>query len=288
MGECELEAAIYIRVSTIEQADEGYSLAAQEKILRDYCMSHGYEVYDVYAGKGISAKDIAHRPQMQRLLADAKQHRFDAIIVWKLTRFTRSMTDLCTTCESLDRIGIKFISLSETFDSTTSAGRMMRNILGTVAQWEREVISDNVKLALEERTKSGKITFAYMLGYDVSPDRTTVSINEDEAAKVRWIFEEYLKSPNIYGVARKAREHNLTGKHGVLFSSSAIDRILSNFSYCGYFSWHNTPIKASFPPIISAEEYNKVQSIIAYRGKKLGRRKRRRIVFLDGKEYDAG
>ena len=89
-----MDAAIYIRVSTLDQAREGYSLAAQEYTLRRWCDQNGHNVVAVYADEGISAKDIHHRPAMQQLLLDVKQHKFDMVLVWALSRFTRSVSDL--------------------------------------------------------------------------------------------------------------------------------------------------------------------------------------------------
>ena len=98
-----MKVAIYIRVSTEEQAREGYSLAAQERSLREKCSREGWEVYDVYADRGISGKDITHRPAMTTMLDDASRHEFDLILVWALSRFTRSVADLYTTYENLQK-----------------------------------------------------------------------------------------------------------------------------------------------------------------------------------------
>lgn len=98
-------AAIYIRVSTLDQAREGYSLEAQETALRKWCADHRYQVYDLYADKGISAKNIDHRPDMMRLLHDAEQGHFDTVIFWALSRFTRSVQDLYSAMENFARWG---------------------------------------------------------------------------------------------------------------------------------------------------------------------------------------
>lgn len=89
-----LRVAIYIRVSTYDQAREGYSLEAQENALRKWCADRNYQVYEIYADRGISGKDIDHRPDMKRLLQDAKEEKFDMVIFWALSRFTRSVSDL--------------------------------------------------------------------------------------------------------------------------------------------------------------------------------------------------
>ena len=125
-----MRVVVYIRVSTARQAKEGFSLDAQKKTLCDYCKLHKYEVYKVYADEGISGKDISHRTAFRQLLSDSKQNLFDVVLVWKLTRFTRSLKDLITTCEFLEDNNISLMSYSESFDTSTPSGRMMRNLLG--------------------------------------------------------------------------------------------------------------------------------------------------------------
>ena len=92
-----LKAAIYIRVSTLDQVREGYSLETQETVLRKWCQDHKYEVYDLYGDRGISGKDIEHRPDMRRLMQDAHSGCFDLVVFWALSRFTRSVRDLYDT-----------------------------------------------------------------------------------------------------------------------------------------------------------------------------------------------
>lgn len=86
-----MRVAIYIRVSTTRQAEEGFSLAAQQKVLEDYCKQHKYIIHKIYADKGISGKDVQHRDAFRAMLQDAKERKFQAVLVWKLTRFTRSV-----------------------------------------------------------------------------------------------------------------------------------------------------------------------------------------------------
>lgn len=160
-------AAIYIRVSTLDQAREGYSLDAQERTLRKWCAEHEYAVYDVYADKGISGKDIDHRPDMQRLLSDAQDRQFDLILVWALSRFTRSVSDLYTTLELLRSYDVTFISHTEAFDTGTAMGRAMVGICGVFAQLERELTSERVSAAITERATQGKRTCNEVLGYDL-------------------------------------------------------------------------------------------------------------------------
>ncbi|MFV0515798.1 MAG: recombinase family protein [Aminipila sp.] len=261
--------AIYIRVSTEEQKLEGYSLDAQKRTLIGWCKRNGHEVYHIYADEGKSGKDIKHREQMQTMLEDAKQGLFDIILVWKLTRFTRNLSNLCTTCDMLEKHKVAFVSYTEGFDCTTPAGRLMRNMLGVIAQFEREVISENVAMALHERAQQGKVTCSYILGYDNK--NGSLVINECESEIVRFIYSEYLACANASKVARLCNEHGCTGKKGKPFTAQTIFNVLTSFTYCGYYSWKGAPLPATHEPIVSKADYNKVQDILASKGKNVVR-----------------
>lgn len=272
-------AAIYIRVSTVEQAKEGYSLPAQERKLRDYCSLKDYVVYKVYADEGKSAKDIKHRPQMQQLINDGLQGKFDVVVVWSLTRFTRKLTDLCVTCDKLEKHGVYLESYSESFDSHTAVGRMIRGILGVIAQWQLEETGNNVRLAMKERAMQGNCTISYILGYDPIDDGG-LKINHKEAKIVRYIFDSYERHRSFTAVAHLCEKRGYSGKKGNILNPQSVTVILTRFAYCGYYSWHRQPIKADFPPIISVEQYNRVQSIIEEVGQTRGSPRKHPLVYL--------
>ena len=102
--------AIYCRVSTTEQAEEGYSIGEQERLIREYCGKQGYEVYKVFSDAGISGKDIVHRPAIQELLRDATEKKFDMVMSWKINRLSRKLEDAIKIVNTLDRYGISYQS----------------------------------------------------------------------------------------------------------------------------------------------------------------------------------
>ena len=257
-----LLAAIYIRVSTLEQAEDGYSLAAQERTLRDYCKIKGYEVYDIYADEGRSGKDIRGRPEMQRLVKDGIDEKFDIVLVWKLTRFTRTLSDLCATCNILEKHGAYLESYSEAFDSKTTVGRLIRGILGAVAQWEREVIAENVIAAMEERARQGKRTCNEVLGYDLDGSDSLI-INAQEAEVVQYIFDRYLEYRNLSAVAELCRLKGYRGKRGRVFNAWSIRLILTRPIYAGYNSYNGKIFFGQHEPIIPVKVYNRVQHILS-------------------------
>lgn len=249
--------AIYIRVSTVEQAKEGYSLEAQEAALQHYAAAHGYEVIKVYPDEGISAKDILHRKGMLALLEAAKRREFDLVLVWKLTRFTRSIRDLENTCALLEKHDISLVSLTESFDSASAAGRLMRRMLGVIAEFEREVVGENTKAAMDARARKGLPTCSYVLGYDVQPD--TLTVNEAEAKYVQMIYQEYLRCGNYSEVMRLCHENGITGKRGCPMTVEGLRRILSRPIYIGFFSWRGERIQGNYDPIIDLQTWELAQ-----------------------------
>lgn len=271
--------AIYTRVSTREQALEGYSLEAQERILTEYCKARKYTIYKVYSDRGISAKDIKHRPSLLSLLADAKAGRFSIILVWKLTRFSRNLADLTTTCETLDKIGVALISYSEAFDSHTPAGRMVRSMLGTVAQFEREVIAENISLGMLERARQGKRTCSSVLGYD-KDGKDSLKINMEEAEIVKYIFNSYTIRKSITEVANLCKNMGIRGKRGRILSSESVHTILTAPIYAGYNRFKGELYKGNHPPIITPHEFNVVQRIIIRQGKIFGQPRKSKLYIL--------
>lgn len=262
-------AAIYTRVSTREQAVEGYSLDAQERLLLDFCKVKKYDVYKIYSDEGISAKDIKHRPGMLHLIEDAKNRKFEIILVWKLTRFSRNMANLMTTCEMLDSIGISLTSYSEAFDSGTPAGRMVRSMLGTVAQFEREVTSENVYMAMLERAQQGRRTCHEVLGYD-NLGKDSFTINPKEAEYVNFVHDQYLIRKSITEVTELSRLKGYKGKRGRIPCTQSTYIILTRPIYAGYNLFDGQLYKGNYESIRTPQQFNKVQRMLNKQGRHTG------------------
>lgn len=262
--------ALYIRVSTREQDMEGYSLDSQTRTLTEYCSTHGFNVYKIYSDEGISAKDIKHRPGVIQLLADAKERKFEIILVWKLTRFSRSLANLIAVCEDLEKYGVMLVSYSEAFDCTTPAGRMVRNMLGSVAQFEREVIGENVYMGMLERACQGKRTCNEVLGYDIE-GKDDLRINPKEAEYVRFCFESYLQYKNLSQVAELARRKGYKGKRGKFPTAYSVCVIITRPIYCGYNTFDGKLFKGNHTPLVTVNEFRRVQHLLKGQGKIYGR-----------------
>lgn len=182
-------------------------------------------------------------------------------------------------CEELEKREIYLQSYSEAFDSKTPAGRLMRGMLGLVGQFEREVLSENVQLGLNQRAMQGLRTCTVMLGYDVIKGGDMV-INEKEAEIVRFIYKSYLERKNLIEVTELCNAKGYKTKRGRKFAAQSVLVILTRFSYCGYYSWHGKPIKGNFEPIICVSDFNKVQKIIKSQGRLTGRKRKEEIGLL--------
>lgn len=256
-----IRVAIYVRVSTLDQAREGYSLAAQERVLREWCATNGYVIADIYADEGISGKDIEHRPDMRRLLEDAQLGNFDLVLIWALSRLTRSVADLYDTWELLSACDVDIQSYTEPFDTSTPIGRAMMGLLGVFAQMERELTAERVRAAIEERATQGKRTCNEVLGYDLD-GKDTFKINELEAERIRYIFSKYVEYQNLSAVAELCRLKGYTGKRGRIQTAESIRVILDCPIYAGYNRHGRMLYRGNHPKIVSVEMFNTVQKYL--------------------------
>lgn len=146
-----MRTAIYARVST----NNGQDPEMQLRELREYCQRRGWEVAGEFVDKGISgAKDS--RPELNRLMAEARGRRFGAVVVWKFDRFARSVSHLLRALEDFRALGIEFVSLSEQVDTSTPTGKMVFTVLGAVAELERSLIGERVKAGIRNARAKGK------------------------------------------------------------------------------------------------------------------------------------
>ena len=147
-----MRVAIYARVST---ANNGQDPAMQTRELREYIERRSWQFSGEYVDVGISGTK-EKRPELDRLMADAHRRRFDAVIVWKFDRFARSVSHLLRALETFQALGIHFVSLSESLDTSTPAGKMVFTVLGAVAELERSLIVERVKAGLRNARAKGK------------------------------------------------------------------------------------------------------------------------------------
>lgn len=146
-----LKTAIYARVSTDKQ-----DVAMQLRELREYIKKRKWSVFKEFIDRGYTGSNIK-RPAFQAMLSAAHKRQFDVLLVWKLDRMSRSMKDLVSTLDKLGELGIDFVSYQNEMDTTTSTGKLIFHVLGAVAEFERDIISERVKAGLEHARAKGKI-----------------------------------------------------------------------------------------------------------------------------------
>lgn len=240
-------AAIYIRVSTDAQAEEGYSIDAQKEQLAAYCISKGIKNYEFYIDGGWSGSNL-ERPEMQRLINDAKEDKLSHCIVYKLDRLSRSQKDTLYIIEDvLNPYGVDFVSLTESLDTSTPVGRLMIGILSAFAQLERENIRIRTRMGMKERVKEGywmgggRIPF----GYDYDKEQGVLVPNKD-AEKVRQAYDLYIQGYSGQSIA------NMLG----LKYERLTMQILKRKSNYGIIEYNGEEYQGKHEPIISKETYD--------------------------------
>lgn len=234
--------ALYTRVSTIEQSEEGYSIDEQERLLRSWAEKNNYEVYKCYSDRGISGKDIKNRPALKELLKDAEEKKFDMVISWKINRISRKLADVLKIVDILEKNDITFKSYSEPFETDTPAGKMQFQMMALIGEFERGTIAQNVKMGMCAKAKAGEWCGGRVLGYDLVPvenqegtkrRKTKLTINEIEARSVRLIFNEYSNGKGYKAITNQLNKLGYKTKKGNDFSVGSIREILTNPVYIG-------------------------------------------------------
>ncbi|HFE0724932.1 TPA: recombinase family protein [Streptococcus agalactiae] len=258
------KVAIYVRVSTTNQAEEGYSIEEQKDKLKSYCNIKDWNVFNVYTDGGFSGSNT-ERPALEQLIKDAKKKKFDTVLVYKLDRLSRSQKDTLYLIEDIFlENNIDFVSLLENFDTSTPFGKAMVGILSVFAQLEREQIKERMQLGKLGRAKAGKSMMwakvAY--GYTYHKGSGEMTINELEAIVVREIFNSYLEGMSITKLRDKIND---TYPKTPAWSYRIIRQILDNPVYCGYNQYKGEVYKGNHEPIISEEDFNKTQDELKIR-----------------------
>lgn len=261
-----LSAAIYVRVSTAKQADDGISIESQTNLLTEYCKENEYTIYNIYTDAGKSGTSINKRNEFKKLIEDAKQKKFDVLVIWKISRFGRNFNDLIYGSKILLDNNISIVSYSENFDLNTAIGRLIFNILASIANYEIDEYSENIKMVFNEKAKRGGRMCHFILGYDpLGKDSFTVNVYE--AYIVFTIFKVYSLKRNLTHTANYMNDLGFVGKRGKLFSSYSVRHILRSSLYCGYIDHNGYIYKGHFQNIITVDQFNDIQ-IILYKNRK--------------------
>jgi len=255
-----MRAGLYARVSTDEQAEEGHSIEAQLRVMRDFARRKGWQVVEEYVDAGYSGK-TDRRPAFQRLIADARAGHVDVIVVHKLDRFSRSLFDILKYFRELEAQGVLLASATEVWDFTTPHGRAHFHILAVFAQWYSDNLSAETKKGKQQRALEGKYNGRLPFGYRKGPEGLAVVVPE-EAEVIRMAFEAY--STGGYSdqkIADLMNEQGLPTRTGRRWSKDSVRDFLQNAFYVGYVKYHGDLLPGLHEPIISQELFDKCQQV---------------------------
>jgi DNA invertase Pin-like site-specific DNA recombinase len=281
-----LRCAVYTRKSSEEGLDmEFNSLDAQREACEAYVASQKPEGWvlmpDRYDDGGFSGGTL-ERPALRRLLADIEDGRVDVIVVYKIDRLSRSLMDFAKLVEVFDRKGVTFVSVTQSFNTTTSMGRLTLNILLSFAQFEREVIGERIRDKFAASRKKGMWMGGWSpLGYDIK-DRKLV-VNETEATAVCRIFERFAKCRSALAVVRELAAEGFVNKYGKPVDKGMLYKLLHNRVYVGDAVHKGTAYPGEHAAIIGNTLWDKVQAILAESPKvRAGRTRAQTPALLKG------
>lgn len=265
-----MNTGLYIRVSTEDQAKEGFSIAAQKEKLIQYCQLKDWNIVGIYIDDGISGKNIKDRPQLNKIINEIKEKKINNILVYKLDRLTRSTKDLIELVDFFQEHNCSFNSLSEQIDTSSPTGRMFIKLLGIIAELERETIAQRISLGLEQKAKEGNYINTFgIYGYDLI-DGLLIS-NENEKIIVNEIYLKYLDGWSSNRIAKELNLRKIPTKKSGYWRHNTIKRILMNSTYIGKVRY-GTKEKSKFfevdgkhKAIINSDLFYEVQKLIKKR-----------------------
>ena len=215
----------YVRVSTDRQADTGVSLEAQEAKIRAMATVRGAELGEVIVDGGESAKDL-NRPGVQRLLALVNSGKVDAVIVAKLDRLTRSVKDLCGLLELFEKRKVALISVAESLDTGSAAGRLVITITGAVSQWEREAIGERARDALRHKRSQGQRVGNIAFGSRLAADGEHLEPEPTEQAALAEIRRLRNDGTTLRGIAVVLNHREFRTRRGTPWRLESVARVL--------------------------------------------------------------
>ena len=270
-----IRCAIYTRKSTDEGLEQSFnSLHAQREACEAYVLSQRHERWaclpDQYDDGGYSGGSM-DRPALKRLLADIASGRVDVVVVYKIDRLSRSLSDFARIVEVFERAGASFVSVTQAFSTATSTGRLTLNMLLSFAQFERELGAERVRDKIAASKRKGMwMGGVCPIGYDVG-NRALV-VNEAEAQTVRLIFDLYLQFGSVLAVEAELRKLNVRSKRrvsragrtsgGKSFSRGALYLLLRNVLYIGLVPHRGASYPGQHQPIVDDDTFSRAQQLL--------------------------
>jgi len=267
------KVAVYTRVSTEDQAKEGYSLGAQKERLSAYCESQGWDIADFYVDDGQTGRNV-RRPAYQKMMEE--RDKWDMILVMKMDRIHRNSKNFMIMMENLEKWGKKFTSMQESLDTSTAVGRFVVDIIQRIAQLESEQIGERTYMGMAQKAESGKGLLGFYPPYGYKFQEGKLVTVEEEIAIIKEAFRRYAQGEKMWEMARLFNTSGVTTRRGKPWTIWSVSHMLHNPIYAGYVRWDGYMIQGDHQVAISREEFNQAQEIAFNRTK---RRKKKTAPF---------
>ena len=276
-----VRCAIYTRKSTEEGLDQDFnSLDAQREAGEAFVKAQQHEGWvclpERYDDGGFSGGNV-DRPGLRKLMEDVEAGKVDVIVVYKIDRLSRSLLDFAKLMQTFEERRVSFVSVTQQFNTASSMGRLILNVLLSFAQFEREIIGERTRDKIAATRRKGKWSGGRpILGYDLDRERRKLVINEEEATLVRGIFQLYLDHQSLLPVVRELENRgwvnkrwiNLQGKEsgGQPFTKTSLHRLLTNPIFIGQVRYRDEIHEGEQPPIIEQEVWDRAQALLKRNG----------------------
>lgn len=263
-----LRAALYCRVSTDEQALNGDSLRTQLDALTRYAVKNDYQIIDKYIDDGYTGTNL-NRPHLQRLLSDIKEHKIDIVLITKLDRWGRGVSNYYKVNDILEKNNVYWKTIFEDYDTSTTNGKLLVNIMLSIAENECRVTSDRIKVVFKNKILSNEVvTGKVPFGYKIRNKK--LIIDENNSKIVKYAFDKLLEEKNLGKVYKLVKEYYNISYNG-------FKKWFRNEMYLGQYTCErlNVTVNTYCPSIIDLETYNKVQEIINKKDLLLDKKKKR-------------
>jgi site-specific DNA recombinase len=276
-----VRCAIYTRKSTEEGLDQEFSsLDAQREAAQAYIKSQthaGWICQGKHYDDGGFTGGNMDRPALKRILADVEAGAIDCVVVYKVDRLSRSLLDFARMMETFEKYGVSFVSVTQQFNTATSMGRLVLNVLLSFAQFEREIIAERTRDKIAAARRRGKWSGGMpLLGYDVDPRGSKLVVNPEETEQVRTIFALYLEHQGLIKVVQELERRGWRNKRwqtrkgrargGALFTKSTLHHLLTNVVYIGKVKYKKETHRGEHTPIVNREVWHQVQKLLKRRG----------------------
>jgi len=253
----------YIRCSTIGQAEEGFTLENQKRAIQEYCKIHDIHLVHIFEDGGRSGRTIK-RPEFQEMLAKMEAQHIESIIIYKIDRFARNVSDFSRILSELKEKKIELYSLQE--GNLTSSSSLVPNIFASVAQWESEVNGERTKDALQQKFRNGWQPTPPPCGYvsiGGEGEQKTCEIDSHAGPVIKQMFQLYSSGQyTMISLQEWLQDKNILSKNGTIISFSRINNTLNNPFYYGLIRWHGEAKMGKHTPLISKQLFDKCQFIL--------------------------